>query len=242
MDDYIFGKNAVKEAFKNDVEINKMYIQKESNVREIQEVINMAKKNKIVIQYVGKGKLDEISERRNHQGIAISISPYKYVTVEEILKDKENPFVVILDEIQDPHNLGAIIRTAYAAGVDGIIIPSRRSALINSTVVKTSAGYVMHMPVAKVTNISKTIEYLKKHNIWIVGAAMSGETKLFNANLKGGLGIVVGSEGSGLSRLVMEKCDFLVNIPMKNSVESLNVSVAASLVMYEAFRQRENNE
>ncbi len=238
MEDIIFGKNAVKEVLKEDVEINKMLLQKEGNVSGLGELIRLAKEKKIVIQDVNKRKLDEISEGGNHQGVIVMVSPFKYVEVEELIKGKESPLLVVLDGIQDPHNLGAIIRTSYAAGVDGIIIPKRRAAAVNSTVVKTSAGYAMHMPIARVTNIAKTIDYLKGNNIWIAGADMGGDSSLFNADLKGGLGIVMGNEGEGISRLVKEKCDFIVSIPMKNNVESLNASVAASLLIYEAYRQR----
>ena len=238
MEDVIFGKNAVKEALREDIEINKMLLQKEGNISGLGELIRLAKDKKIVIQDVNKRKLDEISEGGNHQGVIVMVSPFKYTEVEELIKDKKNPLLVILDGIQDPHNLGAIIRTSYAAGVDGIIIPKRRAAAVNSTVVKTSAGYAMHMPIARVTNIAKTIDYLKGNNIWIAGADMGGESSLFNADFKGGLGIVMGNEGEGISRLVKEKCDFIVSIPMKNGVESLNASVAASLLIYEAYRQR----
>ncbi|MEA3423446.1 MAG: 23S rRNA (guanosine(2251)-2'-O)-methyltransferase RlmB [Bacillota bacterium] len=238
MEDRIFGKNAVKEALKEDVEINKMLLQKEGNVSGLGELIRLAKEKKIVIQDVSKRKLDEVSEGGNHQGVIVMVSPFKYAEVEELIKDKESPLLVILDGIQDPHNLGAIIRTSYAAGVDGIIIPKRRAAAVNSTVVKTSAGYAMQMPIARVTNIAKTIDYLKGNNIWIAGADMGGDSSLFNADFKGGLGIVMGNEGEGISRLVKEKCDFIISIPMKNNVESLNASVAASLLIYEAYRQR----
>ncbi|MCD6436076.1 MAG: 23S rRNA (guanosine(2251)-2'-O)-methyltransferase RlmB [Clostridiales bacterium] len=238
MEDIIFGKNAVKEVLKEDVEINKMLLQKEGNISGLGELIRLAKAKKIVIQDVNKKKLDEISEGGNHQGVIVLVSPFKYKSVEELIKGKESPLLVILDGIQDPHNLGAIIRTSYAAGVDGIIIPKRRAVAVNSTVVKTSTGYAMHMPIARVTNIAKTIDFLKKNNIWIAGTDMGGDSSLFNVDFKGGLGIVMGNEGEGISRLVKEKCDFIVSIPMKNNVESLNASVAASLLIYEAYRQR----
>ncbi|MBN2259323.1 MAG: 23S rRNA (guanosine(2251)-2'-O)-methyltransferase RlmB [Clostridiales bacterium] len=238
MEDLIFGKNAVKEALLEDVEINKMLVQKEGNVSGLGELIRIAKDKKIVVQDVNKRKLDELSEGENHQGVIIMVSPYKYVEVEDMIKGKTNPLIVVLDGIQDPHNLGAIIRTAYAAGVDGVIIPKRRAAAVNGTVIKTSAGYAMHMAIARVTNISQTIEYLKENNVWVAGADMDGNSTLFNADFKGALAIVMGSEGNGISRLVRDKCDYIVSVPMKNKVESLNASVAASLLIYEAYRQR----
>lgn len=238
MEDLIYGKNAVREALNEDVEINKMFIQKDGHVSGLNEIYKTAKEKKLIIQTVEKKRLDELCDGGNHQGIALAVSPFHYKTVDEIIQDIENPFLVILDGIQDPHNLGAIIRSAYAAGVDGVIIPKRRAASINSTVIKTSAGYAMKMPIARVTNISRTIDDLKSKNVWVAGADMNGDSTLFNANLKGSLAIVMGNEGDGISRLVREKCDFIVSIPMANSVESLNASVAASLLIFESYRQR----
>lgn len=238
MEDLIYGKNAVREALNEDVEINKMFIQKDGHVSGLNEIYKTAKEKKLVIQTVEKKRLDELCDGGNHQGIALAVSPFHYKTVDEIIQDIDNPFLVILDGIQDPHNLGAIIRSAYAAGVDGVIIPKRRAASVNSTVIKTSAGYAMKMPIARVTNISRTIDDLKSKNVWVAGADMNGDSTLFNANLKGSLAIVMGNEGDGISRLVREKCDFIVSIPMANSVESLNASVAASLLIFESYRQR----
>lgn len=238
MEDIIFGKNAVKEALKSNVEVNKMFVLKDGRIAGFNEIYKLAKEKRIVMQDVDRRKLDELSDGGNHQGIVLTTSPYKYKQIHELIEGIRDPLLVILDGIQDPHNLGAIIRSAYAAGFDGVIIPKRRSASVNSTVVKTSAGYALKMPIARVTNIAQTIDYLKENNIWIAGADMDGDSTLFNSNFKGALAIVMGSEGSGISRLVRKKCDFIVSIPMKNEVESLNASVAASLLIYEAYRQR----
>ena len=237
-EDIVFGKNAVKEALRNGEEINKLYVQKDIRISGANEIFEIAKEMKIVTQSVDRRKLDELCDGGNHQGLVAAVSPYKYKELEELIPEEGAPLLLLLDGIQDPHNLGAIIRTAYAAGVHGVVIPKRRSAMVNSTVIKTSGGYAMSMPIARVTNMAQTIETLKKRNIWVAGADMDGDSTLFSTNFKGPLAIVMGNEGSGLSRLVREKCDFIVSIPMLNSVESLNASVAASLLIYEAFKQR----
>ncbi len=183
-----------------------------------------------------------MSETKNHQGVIAIVPPYEYADVDDILdaakKKNEDPFIIILDEIEDPHNLGSIIRTAECAGAHGIIIPKRRSALVNSTVVKTSAGATSYMKVARVNNLNETIEYLKEHNVWVYGTDMLGSSYYDEQDYKGGVAIVVGSEGEGMGRLIKEKCDFLIKIPMKGKINSLNASVSAAIVMYEVMKQR----
>lgn len=238
MDDIIYGKHAVREALESDVQVNKLYVLKDSHLSGMDQIFKVAKQRRLVISHVDRKKLDQICEGGNHQGIALAVAPFHYVSLESLIREDEPPFLLLLDGIQDPHNLGAIIRTAYAAGVHGIVIPKRRSASVNSTVVKTSGGYASKMPIARVTNMGQTIEWLKQHHVWIAGADMDGDQTLFNGDFKGSFALVMGAEGSGLSRLVRERCDFIVSIPMLNGVESLNASVAASLLLYEAFRQR----
>lgn len=204
-------------------------------------VVKRAKENGIVIQEVDKQKLDEICRGENHQGVIAYVSAYDYVSVEDILnkarsKD-EAPFVIICDKITDPHNLGAVIRTANCVGAHGVIIPKRNSVGLNSIVAKTSAGALEYTSVAKVTNLVQTIDSLKKEGLWICAADMDGDI-MYNTDLKGALGIVIGSEGGGISRLVKESCDFTAAVPMKGEINSLNASVAASVIMYEALRQR----
>ncbi len=241
MEDKIIGRNPVLEAIKSGRSIDKILIKKGKYEGSIVPIIKKAKANGIIIQEVDKAKLDQIAEGENHQGIIAYVSAYEYSSVKDILsyaKEKnEPPFVIICDKITDPHNLGAIIRTANCAGAHGIIIPKRDSAGLNSIVVKTSAGAAEYTRVAKVTNIANTIDDLKKSGMWIAAADMDGEP-MYNIDLKGSLGIVIGSEGGGISRLVKEKCDFIASIPMKGEINSLNASVAAGVLMYEAVRQR----
>jgi len=243
---YVEGRNPVMEAIKGGREIDKILIAKGSEQGSIKKIIGMAKDKKIVIQYVDKAKLDAMSETKAHQGVIALVTPYSYKTVDDILKTaedkKEDPFIIILDEIEDPHNLGAIIRTAECVGAHGVIIPKRRAVGITPIVIKASAGAVEHMNIAKVSNISSTVEELKEKGIWIYGADMAGEQNYFDKDLKGPIAIVIGSEGRGISRLVKEKCDFLVKIPMAGKLGSLNASVAASIIMYEVFRQRGSRE
>ncbi|MTI69879.1 MAG: 23S rRNA (guanosine(2251)-2'-O)-methyltransferase RlmB [Firmicutes bacterium] len=240
--DYVEGRNPVIETLKSGRDIEKIIIAKGTNKGSINKIIGMAKKRKIVLQYVPKSKLDSMSKTKSHQGVMALVAAYKYKTIDDILKlaekRNEDPFVIILDEIEDPHNLGSIIRTAEGAGAHGVIIPKRRSAGLTATVAKTSAGAVEYLPVAKVTNISATIEELKEKGLWIYGTDMDGDSYYYQQELRGPIGIVIGSEGSGMNRLVKEKCDFLVKIPMKGKVSSLNASVAASVIMYEILRQR----
>ena len=236
---YIVGRNPVMEALKSGRKIEKLYIQKGELKGSINKIIPMAKEKNIIIQTVDKNKLDEIS-KGNHQGVAALVGTFNYSTIEDILKlaekAKENPFIIILDGIEDPHNLGAIIRTGECAGAHGIIIPKRRAASVNQTVYKSSAGAVEHISIAKVNNISNTIEFLKDKGLWVYGADLQGED-YYNVDLKGPVALVIGSEGQGLSRIVREKCDFLLKIPMLGNISSLNASNAASILIYEKIRQ-----
>lgn len=238
---YIIGRNPVLEILKTDKEIEKIFILKGDLQGSIKKIIGIAKDRNILIQEVDKNRLDQFSEGGTHQGVAALVTGYEYATIPDILKRAEEreepPFIIILDELEDPHNLGAIIRTAECAGVHGVIIPKRRSASVNQTVYKSSSGGVEHMLVAKVTNISNAIESLKDEGLWIYGADMDGDEYYFNTELKGAIGLVIGNEGKGISRLVKEKCDVLVKIPMLGKVESLNASNAASILIYEVIRQ-----
>lgn len=240
--DKIEGRNSVIELLKAGKDINKLYIQKGEKKGSILEIIKLAKQNKIIMSEIEKTKLDQMSETKNHQGVIAIVPPYEYADVDDILdaakKKNEDPFIIIIDEIEDPHNLGSIIRTAECAGAHGIIIPKRRSALVNSTVVKTSAGATSYMKVARVNNLNETIEYLKEHNVWVYGTDMLGSSYYDEQDYKGGVAIVVGSEGEGMGRLIKEKCDFLIKIPMKGKINSLNASVSAAIVMYEVMKQR----
>lgn len=239
--EYIVGRNPVLEVLKTEKEIEKIYVSKGELKGSIKKIISIAKDKKIVIQYVDKKKLDQIANGINHQGVAALVTPYDYCSIDDILnKAKESekpPFIIILDGIEDPHNLGSIIRTAECAGADGIIIPKRRAAQVTETVYKSSAGAVEHMLIAKVSNIPNTIDRLKEEGLWIYGADANGENYYFDVDLKGPVALVIGSEGKGISRLVKEKCDFLVKIPMYGKVSSLNASNAASILIYEVVRQ-----
>lgn len=237
MEDLIIGRNPVTEAIRSGREIDKILIKKGNYEGSIVPIIKKAKQKGIIIQEVEKQKLDQIADGGNHQGIAAYTAAHEYATVEDILARSENPLVIICDKITDPHNLGSVLRTANCVGAAGVIIPKRNGAGLNSVVAKTSAGAVEYTPVARVTNIAQTIDKLKDNGLWIAGADMDGE-EMYSANLTGGMGIVIGSEGEGISRLVKEKCDFLVKIPMFGEINSLNASVAAAVLMYEATRQR----
>lgn len=235
------GRNAILEVLRSGRDIEKIMVAKGNVEGTIRRIIAMAVEKGVVIQEVSRQKLDEISQTKNHQGVIALVSAHDYVEVEDILaaaKEKgEDPFVLLLDGITDPHNLGAILRTAECAGVHGVIIPKRRSVGLNATVGKTSAGAIEYMPVARVTNIVQTMEYLKKEGLWIACADMKGLDH-FDTNMKGPLALVIGSEGDGVSRLVKENCDFTASIPMYGKISSLNASVAAALLMYEVVRQR----
>ncbi len=238
----ISGRNPVLEVLKSDKEIEKLYVLKGDLKGSIKKILGMAKDKGIIIQQVDKNKLESLSEGNSHQGVVAVISEYEYVELEDMIalanEKGEDPFIIVLDEIEDPHNLGSIIRTAECAGVHGVIIPKRRSASVNNTVYKSSAGAAEHVLVSKVTNISTAIEDLKEKGLWIYGADMDGEEYHFNTSLKGAIGLVIGNEGKGVSRLVKEKCDVIVRIPMMGKLSSLNASNAASILMYEVVRQR----
>ncbi len=237
----IEGRNAVIEAFRSGKTIDKLFILDGCKDGPVSTVVREAKKHDTIINYVKRERLDEMSVTGKHQGVIAYVAAYEYVTVDDIIKiarDKnEDPFIFILDNIEDPHNLGAIIRTANLAGAHGVIIPKRRAVGLTSTVARTSAGAINYTPVAKVTNISNTIEELKKEGMWFACADMDGDV-MYNCNLTGPLGIVIGNEGEGVSRLVKEKCDYVVKIPMKGDIDSLNASVAAGVLAFEIVRQR----
>ena len=241
-DDIVEGRNAVLELLNSDRDINKIYVQKGEKHGSITKIIAIAKENRIVVVEIEKSKLDAMSQVGSHQGVIAVVPPFNYVQVEDILdvaKEKnEDPFILILDGIEDPHNLGSIIRTAETAGVHGIIIPKRRTVAVNSTVSKVSAGAVEHMKIARVSNITETIKKLKDAGLWIIGTAGESDIIYYNQDMKGPLGIIIGSEGFGMSRLVKENADILVKIPMKGKVTSLNASVSAGIVIYEAVKQR----
>jgi 23S rRNA (guanosine2251-2'-O)-methyltransferase len=238
----IEGRNAVIEALRVHRPIDKIYIAKGETDSTLGHIASKARASGSVVVEVDRRKLDAMSVTHAHQGVIALVSVKEYVSVKDILKiaaDRaEAPFVVVCDEISDHHNLGAIIRTAEAAGVHGIIIPKRRSAGITAIVSKTSAGAVEHMAIARVANLTAAIKELKKAGLWVYGTAADGDTVLWSADLKGGTAIVIGSEGDGMGRLISENCDFKVNIPMNGKVSSLNASVSAAILMYEAVRQR----
>lgn len=242
----IEGRNPVLEALTSNKNIEKIYIQKGNIQGSVQKIINLARKKKIQISEVDKNKLNAMSSTESHQGVIAMVSPIEYVSVDDILKiaekKNEKPFIIILDEIEDPHNLGSVIRSANAFGAHGVIIPKHRSASVTATAVKTSAGACFHTPVAKVTNLVNTMKELKKHGIWITGADMGGEKDIYSADLSGAVAVVIGNEGSGISRLVREECDFIVNIPMVGEIESLNASVSASIFMYKISEIRGRGE
>ena len=241
-DDIVEGRNAVLELLDSDRDINKIFVQSGERHGSINKIIAIAKENKVVVTEVEKSKLDFMSKTKNHQGVIAVVPPFNYCEVEDILEyaksKNEDVFILILDGIEDPHNLGSIIRTAEKAGVHGIIIPKRRTVTVNSTVAKVSAGAVEHMKIARVNNITDTIRKLKENGLWIIGTDGSATTLYYNQDLKGDIAIVIGSEGFGMSRLVKENTDMLVKIPMKGKVTSLNASVSAGIVMYEAVKQR----
>lgn len=237
----IEGRNAVIEAFRSGRTIDKVFILDGCQDGPVKTIIREAKKADAIIQFVTKERLDDMSSTGKHQGVIAYAAAFSYAEVEDILalaKEKnEPPFIFILDEIEDPHNLGAIIRTANLAGAHGVIIPKRRAAGLTATAIKASAGAINYTPVAKVTNIGTTIDELKKEGLWFVCADMSGEI-MYNMNLTGPIGLVIGNEGSGVSRLVREKCDMTASIPMKGDIDSLNASVAAGVLAFEIVRQR----
>jgi 23S rRNA (guanosine2251-2'-O)-methyltransferase len=240
-DDLIMGRNTVLEALRSKRDIHKIWIAEGATKGQIQQVIAVAKENKILIQTAPKKKLDQMVEG-NHQGVIAQVAAYQYAEIDDIFKlaesRQEEPFILLLDELEDPHNLGSILRTADASGVHGIIIPKRRAVGLTATVAKSSTGAIEHIPVARVTNLSRTIEELKERGVWIAGTDAKGsqDYRLMDGTMP--LGIVIGSEGKGISRVIKEKCDFLYHLPMVGHVTSLNASVAASLLMYEVYRKR----
>ena len=237
----IEGRNAVIEAFRSGKTVDKLYILDGCQDGPIMTIKREAKKHDTMVKYVTKERLDQMSQTGKHQGVIAVIAAYDYAEVEDILEKArekgEAPFIFLLDNIEDPHNLGAIIRTANLAGAHGVIIPKNRAVGLTATVARTSAGALNYTPVAKVTNLSKTIEELKKEGMWFVCADMGG-TSMYQLDLKGPMGLVIGNEGDGVSRLVREKCDFIASIPMKGDIDSLNASVAAGVLAYEIVRQR----
>lgn len=241
MSEQIEGRNAVLEAFRSGKCVDKLFILDGCQDGPVRTIAREARKTDTIINYVSKERLDQLSETRAHQGVIAQVAAYEYSTVEEILARAEEkgepPFLILLDNVEDPHNLGAIIRTANLAGAHGVIIPKRRAVGLTSTVAKTSAGAINYTPVAKVTNIVRTIEELKEKGIWFVCADMGGET-MYDLDLTGPMGLVIGNEGEGVSRLVREACDFTASIPMKGDIDSLNASVAAGVLTYEIVRQR----
>ena len=241
MSEQIEGRNAVLEAFRSGKCVDKLFILDGCQDGPVRTIAREARKTDTIINYVSKERLDQLSETRAHQGVIAQVAAYEYSTVEEILARAEEkgepPFLILLDNVEDPHNLGAIIRTANLAGAHGVIIPKRRAVGLTSTVAKTSAGAINYTPVAKVTNIVRTIEQLKEKGIWFVCADMGGET-MYDLDLTGPMGLVIGNEGEGVSRLVRKACDFTASIPMKGDIDSLNASVAAGVLAYEIVRQR----
>ena len=237
----IEGRNAVLEAFRAGKTIDKLYVQDGVKDGPIQSIIREAKKQDTIVNFVSRERLNQMSEEGHHQGVIAHAAAYEYAEVEDILKAAEEkgepPFIFLLDGIEDPHNLGAIIRTANLAGAHGVIIPKRRASGLTAVVAKTSAGALNYTPVAKVTNLAATIEELKEKGLWFVCADMNGEL-MYRLNLKGPIGLVIGSEGDGVGRLVREKCDMVASIPMKGDIDSLNASVAAGVLAYEIVRQR----
>ena len=237
----IEGRNAVLEAFRSGKPVDKLFVLDGCQDGPVRTIVREAKKHDTIIQFVEKERLSQLSETGKHQGVVAFAAAYEYAEVEDMLElarqKGEDPFLILLDNIEDPHNLGAIIRTANLAGAHGVIIPKRRAVGLTATVAKTSAGALNYTPVAKVTNLVKTMEELKEWGLWFVCADMGGES-MYRLNLKGPIGLVIGSEGEGVGRLVKETCDFVAGIPMRGDIDSLNASVAAGVLAYEIVRQR----
>jgi len=241
-DDQIEGRNSVIELLESKKDINKIFVTKGERHGSINKILAMAKERNVIIVEKDKKQMAQMAQTPNHQGVIAIVPPFEYCEIEDILENakikNEDPFVLILDGIEDPHNLGSIIRTAETAGVHGIIIPKRRAASVNSTVSKVSAGAVEHIKIARVTNISDSIQKLKDNGLWICGTDIDAKNYYYDQDLKGPLGIVIGNEGQGMSEKVKKNCDFLVKIPMKGKVTSLNASVSTGIVVYEAVKQR----
>ena len=240
--DKVEGRNSVLELLNSERDINKLYIQKGEKHGSINKIVAIAKEKRVVRVEMDKNKMDEMSETHNHQGVIALVPPFNYCEVEDILEyaksRNEKAFVLILDGIEDVHNLGSIIRTAETAGVHGIIIPKRRAASVNATACKTSAGAVEYMKIARVNNLADTMKKLKEEGLWIIGTDMENATDYNKQDYTGDIAIVIGSEGFGMSKIVKDNCDFLVKIPMKGKITSLNASVSAGIVIYEALKQR----
>ena len=241
-EDLLLGRNAVREALKSGRSINRILIAEGSHGGSISEIINLAKERHLILQSISTDRLDALCGGQRHQGIVAYAAPVDYVELDDILnlaKDRgEDPFIILLDELEDPHNLGAILRTADAVGAHGILIPKHRSCPLSSIVAKTSAGAVEYVPVARIGNVVQTLDELKKQGLWVAGADMDGKENYYEANLTGPIVLVIGSEGRGISRLTKEACDFVVKIPMRGKVNSLNASNAAAILAYEILKQR----
>ena len=240
--DHVEGRNSVLELLESGKDINKIFVTKGERHGSINKIIAKARERKVIVVEKDKKQMNEIAQTENYQGIIALVPPFEYCEIEDILEEakrkKEDPFVLILDSIEDPHNLGSIIRTAETAGVHGIIIPKRRAASVNSTVNKVSAGAVEYMKIARVTNITDAINKLKEEGLWICGTDINTETYYYQQDLKGPIGVVIGNEGNGIGEKVKKNCDFLVKIPMKGKVTSLNASVSAGIIIYEIVEQR----
>ncbi|KMY52575.1 hypothetical protein AC623_00080 [Bacillus sp. FJAT-27231] len=239
--EFIAGRNPVLEALRSDREINKIWIAEGAQKGPVQQIIKKAKERNVLVQFVPKQKIDQMSDE-NHQGIVASVAAYDYAELDDLFanaeKSGEEPFFLLLDEIEDPHNLGSIMRTADAVGVHGIIIPKRRAVGLTAAVAKASTGAIEYIPVVRVTNLSRTIDELKERGVWIAGTDAKGAEDYRRFDGKMPLGLVIGSEGKGIGRLIREKCDFLIQLPMAGRVTSLNASVAAGVLMYEVYRRR----
>lgn len=238
----IEGRNPVVEALKNDVQIDKIFISKDIKDNAMSNLLSLAKENNVLVKYVDKATLSKMSENGRHQGIIAQAMEYEYKEIDDIFNNaknkREKPLIIILDEITDVHNLGAIIRTAECLGAHGVIIPNRRAAGVNGVVAKTSAGAIEYIPIVRVTNINRTLEILKEKGLWIYGADMDGEKYIYEEKFDSPVGLVIGSEGKGISRLIKENCDAIIKIPMKGQINSLNASCAASIIIYEVIKQR----
>ena len=245
-DDQIEGRNSVLELLESGKDVNKIFVTRGEKHGSINKILGIAKERKIIVVEKDKKQKDEMAQEENYQGVIAIVPPFEYVEISDILEvakeRNEDPFVIVLDGIEDPHNLGSIIRTAETAGVHGVIIPKRRAVSVNSTVNKASAGAVEHMKIARVTNISDAIEELKKAGLWVCGTAVDTNKYYYNQDLTGPLAIVIGNEGKGIGEKVKKNCDFLVKIPMKGKVQSLNASVSTGIVVYEAVKQRIRKE
>ena len=243
MDEFkIEGRNAVTELLKSDKTVNKLMIQKGERQGSINEIIKLAKNKKIIITEVDKNKLDQLSETKHHQGVIAFVSPIEYKELDDIFElakeRNEAPFILITDEIEDPHNLGALIRSAECAGCHGVIIPKRRAVAVTEVVAKTSVGATEYVPIVRVNNINETIRELKDRGVWIVGTDGSAKVTYYDQDMTGSIAIIIGSEGRGMNKLTMENCDFLVKIPMMGKITSLNASVSGGIVLFEALKQR----